>query len=91
MIQRSLPKKMQGPASFTTSCTIRNFEFKKALCDLRASIILMPFSVFKRPSLGELTPTAMTLQMADKIMAQPEDILEDVLIKVRKFVFLWTL
>ena len=42
----------------------------------------------KRLSLGELTPTDMTLQMADRIMAQPEGVLEDVLIKVGKFVFL---
>ena len=37
--------------------------------------------------MGELTPTAITLQMADRSMAQPEGILEDVLIKVGKFVF----
>ena len=37
--------------------------------------------------MGELTPTAITLQMADRSMAQPEGILEDVLVKVGKFVF----
>ena len=42
----------------------------------------------QRLSLGELTPTAITLQMADRSMAQPEGILEDVLVKVGKFVFL---
>ena len=47
----------------------------------------MPLSVVKRLSLGELAPTTMTLQMADKTMAQPEGILEDVLIKVGKFIF----
>ena len=30
----------------------------------------------------------MTLQMADRTMAQPEGVLEDVLIKVGKFIFL---
>ena len=63
---------MQDPGSFTIPCTIRNFEFKKALCDSVASINLMPLSVVKRLSLGELTPTAMTLQMADKTTAQPK-------------------
>ena len=48
----------------------------------------MPLSVVQRLSLGELTPTAITLQMADRSMAQPEGILEDVLIKVGKFIFL---
>ena len=60
----------------------------KALCDSGASINLIPLSVVKRLSLGELTPTTMTLQMADITLAQPEGILEDVLIKVGKFIFL---
>ena len=37
--------------------------------------------------MGELTPTAITLQMADRSMTQPEGILEDVLFKVGKFIF----
>ena len=79
---------MQDLGSFTITCTIGKFEFKKALCDSGASINLMPLSVIKRLSLGELTPTAMTLQMVDRTMAQPEGVLEDVLIKVGKFIFL---
>ena len=47
----------------------------------------MPLSVAKRLSLGELTPTTMTLQMADITLAHLEGILEDVLIKVGKFIF----
>ena len=78
---------MQDPCHFTIPCTIGNLEFKKALCDSRASINLMPLSVVKKLSLGELTSTAMTLQMADRTMAQPEGVLEDVLINVGKFIF----
>ena len=48
----------------------------------------MPLFLVKRLSLGELTPTSMTLQMTDRTMAQPEGVLEDVLIKVGKFIFL---
>ena len=87
VIQRSLPEKMQDPGSFTIPYTIWNFEFKKALCDSGANINLMPLSVVKRLSLGELTPIAMTLQIEDKTMAQPEGVLEDVLIKVGKLIF----
>ena len=47
----------------------------------------MPLSVVQRLNLGELTPTAITLQMADRSMTQPEGILEDVLVKVGKFIF----
>ena len=87
VIHRSLPKKMQDPSSFTIPCTIGNFEFKKALCDTRANINLIPLLVVKRLSLGELTPTAITLQMENITMAQPKGVLEDVLIKVGKFIF----
>ena len=47
----------------------------------------MPLSVVQRLSLGKLTPTAITLQMANISMAQPEGVLEDVLVKVVKFIF----
>ena len=42
----------------------------------------MPLSVVKRLGLGELIPIAMTLQIVDRTMAQLEEVLEDVLIKV---------
>ena len=87
VIQRSLSEKMQDLDSFTILCTIWNFEMGKALCDFRANINLMPLSIVKRLSLGELTPTAMTPHMEDITLAQPEGIPEDVLIKVGKFIF----
>ena len=88
IIQQKLPAKMKDPSSFTIPCSIRKYEFKNALCDSGDGINLMPLSVVQRLSLGELTPTAITLQMADRSMAQPEGILEDVLVKVGKFIFL---
>ena len=91
VIQKSLPAKMKDPGSFTIPCTIGKYEFKKALCDLGASINLMPLSVVQRLSLGELTPISITLQIADRSMTQPEGVLEDVLVKVGKFIFLWIL
>ena len=87
IIQQKLPAKMKDPGSFTIPCSIGKCEFKKALCDSGASINLMPLSVVQRLSLGELTPTTITLQMADRSMAQPEGILEDVFVKVGKFIF----
>ena len=61
VFQRSLPVKMQDPGSFTIPCTIGNAEMGKTLCGFGASINLMPLFVVKRLSLGELTPTTMTL------------------------------
>ena len=87
VIQQKLPAKMKDLGSFTIPCSIWKYEFKKALCDSGASINLMPLSVVQWLSLGELIPTAITLQMADRSMAQPEGVLEDVLVKVGKFIF----
>ena len=87
VIQKSLPAKMKDPGSFTIPCTIGKYEFKKALCDSDANINLIPLSVVQRLSLGELTPTTITLQMDDRSMAQPEGALKDVLVKVGKFIF----
>ena len=88
VIQNSLSEKMQDPGSFTIPCEIGHADVGKALCDSGANINLMPLSIPKRLSLGELTPTVMTLQMEDRTLAHSEGILEDVLIKVGKFIFL---
>ena len=69
IIQKNMPRKMQDSRSFIIPYTIGNYEFGRALCDSGASINLMPLSVVKRLSLGELTPTTMSLQIADRSMA----------------------
>ena len=74
VIQKSLLGKMKDPGSFTIPCTIGKYEFKKALCYSGANINLMPLSVVQRLSLGGLTPIAITLQMADRSMTQPEGV-----------------
>ena len=61
ILQRKLPQKLKDPGSFTVPCTIGNAIFERALCDLGASINLMPLSIFKRFRLGEARPTTVTL------------------------------
>ena len=87
LMKKELPEKMKDPGSFTIPCIIEGVEIQKALCDSGASINLMPLSVAKQLSLGELLPTTITLQMADRSMVKPEGVLEDVLVIVGKFVF----
>uniref|UniRef100_A0A1U7ZJM9 Uncharacterized protein LOC104590929 n=1 Tax=Nelumbo nucifera TaxID=4432 RepID=A0A1U7ZJM9_NELNU len=60
---------------------------KKALCDLGASINLMPYSIFKKLGLGEPQPTRVALQLANRSIKHPRGIIEDVLVKVDKFIF----
>ncbi|GJT93326.1 reverse transcriptase domain-containing protein [Tanacetum coccineum] len=58
-----------------------------ALADLGASINLVLLSVWKKLSLPELTPTCMTLELADRSITQPIGIAKDVNLKVGKFKF----
>ena len=51
---------------------------KTALCDLGASVSVMPFSLYKRLDLNKLTPTEISLQMANKSNVMPIGICEDV-------------
>ena len=88
ILQRKLPQKLKDPGSFTIPCTIGNSIFEKALCDLGASIDLMPLSIFRRLGLGEAHPTTVTLQLADRSLKHPRGVIEDVLVKVDKFIFL---
>ncbi|XP_061367345.1 uncharacterized protein LOC133310424 [Gastrolobium bilobum] len=81
-----LPPKLQDPGSFTIPCVIGNTYQGKALCDLGASINLMPLSVFKQLSTGPADPTTVTLQMADRSIVKLEGKIEDLLVKVDKFI-----
>nr|GFC11811.1 reverse transcriptase domain-containing protein [Tanacetum cinerariifolium] len=58
-----------------------------ALADLGASINLMPFSVWKKLSLPDLTPTCMTLELVDRSISRPVGVAEEVYVKVGSFHF----
>ncbi|KAL5545248.1 hypothetical protein UlMin_009032 [Ulmus minor] len=87
VLQRKLPQKLKDPRSFTIPCTIGSCNFDKVLCDLGASINLMSLSVFRKLGLGEVKPTSISLQLADRSVKYPRGVIEDVLIKVDKFIF----
>ncbi|XP_047949473.1 uncharacterized protein LOC125195358 [Salvia hispanica] len=87
IIQQKMPAKMKDPGSFNISCVIGNDRQTKALCDLGASINLMPLSFFRKLKFGVLKPTTITLQMADKSVKFPNGILENVLVRVNDFIF----
>ncbi|XP_017221328.1 uncharacterized protein LOC108198059 [Daucus carota subsp. sativus] len=86
VIQREIPPKLKDPGSFSLPCTIGQVGVKRALCDLGASVSLMPHSIYKRLGLGELKKTSISLQLADRTIKHPLGVLEDVLVNVDKFV-----
>ncbi|XP_062088966.1 uncharacterized protein LOC133795533 [Humulus lupulus] len=87
MLKSKIPPKLKDPGSFTIPCSIGGRDVGRALCDLGASINLMPMSIFKKLGIGEAKPTTVTLQLADRSMAHPEGKIEDVLVQVDKFIF----
>nr|GFA33722.1 reverse transcriptase domain-containing protein [Tanacetum cinerariifolium] len=61
--------------------------YNQALADLGASINLMPYSLWKKLSLLDLTPTCMTLELVDRSISRPVGVAEDVYVKVGSFHF----
>ncbi|XP_024964357.1 uncharacterized protein LOC112504636, partial [Cynara cardunculus var. scolymus] len=82
-----IPPKLKDPGSFTISCSIGGKEVGHALCDLGASINLMHLSIFNQLGIREVQPTIVTLQLADRSLAYPKGKIEDILVKVDKFIF----
>ncbi|GJT58862.1 reverse transcriptase domain-containing protein [Tanacetum coccineum] len=87
VILNKLPKKLGDPGRFLIPCEFTGITTCNALADLGASINLMPYSVWKSLSLPELTPTCMTLELADRSITEPIGIAEDVFVNVGKFQF----
>jgi len=81
-IQNKRPAKLKDPDSFSILCLIWNVPINHALCDLGSSLSLMPLSLCEKLELGELRPTTISLQLADRSVKYPMGILEDVPIKV---------
>jgi hypothetical protein len=87
ILQCKLPLKYKDPGCPTITCMIGFSQIERALLDLGASVNLLPYSVYLQLGLGELKPTSMTLQLADRSVKILRGIIEDVLIKVDKFFF----
>ncbi|XP_050156648.1 uncharacterized protein LOC126630561 isoform X2 [Malus sylvestris] len=87
VLQRKLPPKLKDAGSFTIPCVIGGKEFGRALCDLGASINLMPYSVYESLNLGELKETKVIIQLADRSNRYPKGLLEDVLVQVNELIF----
>nr|GEW59455.1 reverse transcriptase domain-containing protein [Tanacetum cinerariifolium] len=81
VLLKKLPKKLGDPSKFLISCDFLGMAECLALADLGASINLMPLSVWNKLSLHELTPTLMTLELADRSISQPIGVTEDVYVK----------
>ncbi|KAK8498802.1 hypothetical protein V6N12_066943 [Hibiscus sabdariffa] len=82
-----IPIKRNDPGSFIIPCSIGDNYVGKALCDLGSSVNLMHKSVFMKLGMGIARPTTVILQLADCSHVRPKGKVEDLLVKVGKFVF----
>ncbi|GJS48753.1 putative reverse transcriptase domain-containing protein [Tanacetum coccineum] len=82
-----LPPKEQDPGSFILLCSIGKLDFNNALADLGASISVMPLPMYKRLGIGKLKPINMVIEMTDNTKCTPKGIVENLLIKIDKFIF----
>ncbi|XP_021974965.1 uncharacterized protein LOC110870074 [Helianthus annuus] len=87
VILNKLPEKLTDPGIFTIPCLFGGDVKNHALADLGASINLMPYSFYEKLGLGDLKSTRMTLSLADKSVKYPRGVVENLLVKVDKFVF----
>nr|GEU74019.1 reverse transcriptase domain-containing protein [Tanacetum cinerariifolium] len=86
VLLNKLPSKEKDPMSFTIPCDINQLHINNVLPDLGASISLMPYTMYEKLGLGEPKATRMSLELVDRSIQYPRGIIENVLIKVNKFV-----
>jgi hypothetical protein len=66
----------------TIDYSIESQNFKNALCDLGASVSVMPKKVFDKLNYSTLTPTSMCLQLADQFVRYPAGVAENISVKI---------
>nr|GEV82437.1 reverse transcriptase domain-containing protein [Tanacetum cinerariifolium] len=87
VLLKKLPEKLGDPGKFLIPCDFSGMDECLALADPGASINLMSLSVWNKLSLPQLTPTLMTLELADRSISRPIGVAEDVFVKAGKFHF----
>jgi hypothetical protein len=79
VILNTSPIKKKDLGCPTIDCSIGSYNF---LCDLGASVSVMPKKVFNKLNYSTLTPTSMCLQPADQSVCYPAGIAENILVKI---------
>nr|GEV63877.1 reverse transcriptase domain-containing protein [Tanacetum cinerariifolium] len=87
VLLKKFPEKLGDPGKFLIPCNFPRMAECLALADLDASINLMSLSVWNNISLHDLSPTCMTLELADRLISRPVGVAKDVFVKVGTFHF----
>ncbi|XP_050889583.1 uncharacterized protein LOC127094850 [Lathyrus oleraceus] len=82
VIQNMVIPKLKDLGSFSIPCHISTMNFDRFLCDLGASVSLIPLSVCKKLDIEDMKPTNVSLKLADRSFEYPIVLLEDVMVRV---------
>ncbi|GJY03075.1 reverse transcriptase domain-containing protein [Tanacetum coccineum] len=85
---KKVPEKLEDSGKFLIPCDLQELNRTSALADSGASINLLPHSIYKKLELEALTPTHMTLELANRSITHLMGIAEDVVVRVDGFTFL---
>ncbi|GJS09950.1 reverse transcriptase domain-containing protein [Tanacetum coccineum] len=88
IIMNKVHENLEDPKKFLILCVLQELDRTSALADSGASINLLPHSIYKQLRLEALTPTRMTLELANRSVTHPMGIAEDVVVRVDGFTFL---
>nr|GEZ52088.1 reverse transcriptase domain-containing protein [Tanacetum cinerariifolium] len=87
LTNKKVAKKLGDPCKFLIPCYFSGMAECLALANLGESINLIPLSMWNKLSLPDLSPTCMTLELADRLISYPVMVVEDVFVKVGTFHF----
>ncbi|XP_047978505.1 uncharacterized protein LOC125220377 [Salvia hispanica] len=85
--KRIMSSKQTDPGMFTLPITIGGVRVEHAMCDLGASINVLPLSIYKKLVGARMTDTKVVIQLADRSCISPEGVLENVIVKVHDFLY----
>ncbi|XP_012487904.1 uncharacterized protein LOC105801119 [Gossypium raimondii] len=88
ILQNKLLNKLTDPRSFTITCLIGSLNIDNALADLGDNINDMRYKMFKQVGLGKPKHIRTSIQLADRTIRYRRGIIDDVLVKINKFIFL---
>lgn len=88
IIQKKLSPKCKDQNMFIISYKISALGIRKAMCDLGASINIIPLSIYLKLDPGPLKKIGIIIQLADMLVIYLKEVLEDILVQVDNLIFL---
>ena len=86
LLFKRMPLKQKDVGEFTIPCVNDNARFKRALCDLGASISVIYKHVYDSLSLEPLNKSSIVIQLANCSFIYPLSVVKDVLVKINSLV-----